>query len=77
MEDINILEVPDKYYHLNDDGSFANGIIENKKQENINYWASKSRQIGILMLCSMGFLVLVLVVETDIFNFFWQMLWGV
>jgi len=77
MDDINILEVPNKFYYLNDDGSFANGIKENKKQENINYWASKSQQVGLLMLVSMGVLILFLVVETDIFNFFWHMLWGV
>jgi len=77
MDEIGIREVPDKFYYLNEDGTFNKNIKENKPLENAKYWADKSQQIGLLMFASMGTLVTFLVVETDIFNFFWGMLWGV
>lgn len=76
MEEINIVEIPDKFYHVNKDGSFNEGIIENKRLENSQYWASKSQEIGLLMLGSMGGLIVFLLVETDVFNFFWGKLFG-
>jgi len=77
MEDINIKEVPDKFYYLNENGTFSDVIKENKPLENSRYWKEKTTQIGLLMFFSMGILILFLIVETDIFNFFWRMLWGV
>ena len=77
MDEIAIREVPDKFFYLNEDGTFNKDIKENKPLENKNYWANKSQEIGLLMFASMGTLIIFLVVETDIFNFFWHILWGV
>jgi len=76
MEELKILEIPNKYFKVDERGNFNNNIVENKKLENASYWVSKSQQIGLLMLVSMGALVIMLIVETDIFNFLWGLLWG-
>ena len=76
MEEISIKDVPDKVYFVNRDGTFADKIKENQRLENANYWARKNTEIGLLMLGSMAVLVIMLLNETDVLNFFWRMLWG-
>jgi len=76
MDELNIIDIPDKFYHVNRDGSFSDSIKENQRIENANYWARKQTQIGLLMLSTMGVLIIMLLNETDVLNFFWRMLWG-
>lgn len=76
MDEVSILKEPDKFYYVDKQGNFKDNIIENKRLENAQYWAGKTQQIGALMLVSMGVLCVILLVETDILNVFWSMLWG-
>jgi hypothetical protein len=76
MDEISIKEVPDKMFYVDDKGFFSSEIKSNKKMENSQYWANKNVQIGLLMLTTMFILIMTLLAETDILNFFWSKLWG-
>lgn len=66
LADPNQLYVPDK------DGKPGALIKPNAKMEVSAYWSGKYRQIGIIMLVSMGILMLIILAESDILQIAWD-----
>lgn len=67
-------EFPDQVFHLNIDGSFRKNIRPNAKMEISQYWGSQSQKIGILLLLSTLVLVGIILYETDVLQFFWEII---
>lgn len=67
-----IREVPDKFFYLNEDGTFHEGIKPDRPLEVSHYWKLQEQKVALVLLVSAGLLTLMLLYETDILNYFWQ-----
>ena len=67
-----VKEVPDKFFYLNKDGSFRETMREDDKYSVQEYWSTKTRQIALLMLVSMGVLFMVLLAESNVLGVMWE-----
>lgn len=65
-------EIPETFYHLDDDGDFSTTIKTNQKLEISQYWANHSQEIGVVMLVSAIILLGILLNETNLLNMVWN-----
>ena len=65
-------EFPDQCFHVDVDGSFRKTMRPNARMSISQYWGSQSQKIGLLLAGSTLVLLGILLYETDVLQFFWE-----